>query len=410
MYPLVESFNYNLFDPALVSIEDFIKELENYCSTHKAVEHHFLKNLAGASFGREQTLDMLLRFFVAQYSTSSNNGFNLACLDNLSDLLEEREHLQFLEKQLLIEEMGVYSDEMLVKIESMGISRQSVVDVPHSELFSSLVKSLEQKLRCSYRDFVPESILSIQRDTTEEVHAGGLIGSLAAYYFGSELILPKLYNQLLQGLQNSSDLSKEDARFLVLNSVIVVGDKLNNLRTIVTDVCHTKEDRINMFKYADKVLHTRVKFYDAMRDQCDFRESKQPTKVLYNEQASVWKRNEPICLADFTSNPTIFKMCEEHVKGAELIDIGCGEGYLGRRLVSMGARKLIGVDISNKMIEGARKSSEKSPEEHYIVGDAVELKTTLLAHSAELNLMVSPYYCCSAYCIFVRSNILFILL
>lgn len=376
----------------MVGTDDFVAKLENYCLTHNAVEHHFLQNLAGAAFGKEQTLDILVRFFAAY---SNFNCEFIPAVERLRDLLDKQKHKDILEENLR-EEMGIYDEETIAELESMGISRDSVVNIPHTDLFRELVDDLEQRIRCSYRDFVPENILSIQRDAMKKVSADGKIGQLAALYFGSELIVPKLYGRLLQGLQNSCDISNKDARFLILHIDMDDGHA-KKLREIVVDNCNTIEERISLFKNADMILRARVKFYDAMRVQCDFRESGSSARDFYNKQAKFWRRDKPHVLGDFTSNPAVFDMCREHVKGSTVIDVGCGEGYIGRRLKSMGARKLIGVDVSDKMIEFARDSLEKASEEHYIVGDAVELRKTLLAHSAELNLMVRSGCCLYRY-------------
>ncbi|MBD2800426.1 class I SAM-dependent methyltransferase [Xenorhabdus sp. M] len=53
------------------------------------------------------------------------------------------------------------------------------------------------------------------------------------------------------------------------------------------------------------------------------------------------------------------------VKGKSILDLACGFGYYGRELRKNGASKVIGVDISEKMIEIAREKSR-------INGDDIE--------------------------------------
>ena len=108
-----------------------------------------------------------------------------------------------------------------------------------------------------------------------------------------------------------------------------------------------------------------------------------------------WSRSSPNNLSDFTCRPVVFKMCEELVKGATVLDVGCGEGYVSRNLKSMGAKKIVGVDISEHMIDCANAHGLKSKDEHYIVGDARELKSTLVEASNTTNMMVRlirPYF------------------
>ncbi|SFU89871.1 class I SAM-dependent DNA methyltransferase [Xenorhabdus koppenhoeferi] len=47
------------------------------------------------------------------------------------------------------------------------------------------------------------------------------------------------------------------------------------------------------------------------------------------------------------------------VRGKSILDLACGYGYFGRELRKRGASKVVGVDISEKMIELARTKSEQ---------------------------------------------------
>eukprot|EP00985_Skeletonema_marinoi_P016501 scaffold8893_cov73-Skeletonema_marinoi.AAC.1 len=71
---------------------------------------------------------------------------------------------------------------------------------------------------------------------------------------------------------------------------------------------------------------------------------------MYNKQASNWVRTEPRCLSDFTGRPVVFEMLEDVLKaqhdgsdskGKVVLDIGCGEGYCARKVIEMGASKVI---------------------------------------------------------------------
>ncbi len=54
----------------------------------------------------------------------------------------------------------------------------------------------------------------------------------------------------------------------------------------------------------------------------------------------------------------------------------------------MGAAKIVGIDISTGMIDGAMTHKEKGQNEFFLVGDAAGLKQQLIDQSAECNLMV----------------------
>ncbi|MBI6549783.1 class I SAM-dependent DNA methyltransferase [Xenorhabdus lircayensis] len=55
---------------------------------------------------------------------------------------------------------------------------------------------------------------------------------------------------------------------------------------------------------------------------------------------------------------TIFDMIGD-VSGKSVLDLACGYGYFGRELRHRGASKVIGVDISEKMVELAREKSNQ---------------------------------------------------
>jgi len=73
------------------------------------------------------------------------------------------------------------------------------------------------------------------------------------------------------------------------------------------------------------------------------------------------------------NNPATFKMIGS-IRGKCVLDLSCGEGYNTRTLAKMGAR-VIGVDVSEEMIELARQSErrDKLGIEYYVL-DAANLK------------------------------------
>ncbi len=77
------------------------------------------------------------------------------------------------------------------------------------------------------------------------------------------------------------------------------------------------------------------------------------TGKLYDENASRWQRREPSSLSDFTARPAMFELCDD-VRGLDVIDLGCGEGYCSRELASRGAGSVTGVELSPEMVELAQ--------------------------------------------------------
>jgi SAM-dependent methyltransferase len=90
------------------------------------------------------------------------------------------------------------------------------------------------------------------------------------------------------------------------------------------------------------------------------------SKTMYNKQATSWVRTEPTCLSDFTGRPVVFEMLSTELKSSKseesgnkiVLDVGCGEGYCARKVVELGALRVIGSDISKEMIKSAVDASD----------------------------------------------------
>lgn len=99
------------------------------------------------------------------------------------------------------------------------------------------------------------------------------------------------------------------------------------------------------------------------------------TAAIYDRAADRWRRSEPILLSDFTARPFLTEWCEP-VRGADVLDLGCGEGYVARNLRDRGAATVHGIDVSAKMIERARVQEVESPGDvpiRFDAGDASDL-------------------------------------
>ncbi len=82
----------------------------------------------------------------------------------------------------------------------------------------------------------------------------------------------------------------------------------------------------------------------------------------WNRIASRWAhevRNRKDTYREFFNNPEFFKFIGQ-VGGKRVLDMGCGEGYSTRMLARSGA-KVIGIDISRRMIELARREERRRP-------------------------------------------------
>lgn len=81
-------------------------------------------------------------------------------------------------------------------------------------------------------------------------------------------------------------------------------------------------------------------------------------KEIYDVHADLWVRKEPILLSDYSARPRVLELCGS-VQGLTVLDLGCGEGYVGRQLAKAGARSVQGYDVSGGMISGAQQAATK---------------------------------------------------
>lgn len=77
------------------------------------------------------------------------------------------------------------------------------------------------------------------------------------------------------------------------------------------------------------------------------------TKNLYNKNAEKWERNEPVSLSDYTGRMPVLDLCG-NIKGKDVLDLGCGEGYMARQLIDGEPTSIKGVDLSPEMISRAK--------------------------------------------------------
>lgn len=77
------------------------------------------------------------------------------------------------------------------------------------------------------------------------------------------------------------------------------------------------------------------------------------TEAIYDAHAARWSRTEQILLSDFTARPFVIRELEP-LRGAHVLDLGCGEGYVARLAAQAGAASVFGIDISAEMVKNAR--------------------------------------------------------
>lgn len=94
----------------------------------------------------------------------------------------------------------------------------------------------------------------------------------------------------------------------------------------------------------------------------------------YDLIAKQYKRSKQSPWRTYIEQHTILELLGD-VRGKSVLDLACGEGYYSRIFKRLGARRVVGIDLSSKMIELARASESQSPlGVEYVVGDAIDFE------------------------------------
>jgi ubiquinone/menaquinone biosynthesis C-methylase UbiE len=90
----------------------------------------------------------------------------------------------------------------------------------------------------------------------------------------------------------------------------------------------------------------------------------------YDEIAKQYKRSKQVAWRYYIEQYSLCELAGE-VSRASVLDLACGDGHYTRVFKKMGASRVVGVDISTKMIELATAANKGEPLGiEYLVGDA----------------------------------------
>ena len=90
-------------------------------------------------------------------------------------------------------------------------------------------------------------------------------------------------------------------------------------------------------------------------------DNQQSTRAIYDGASSQWARNKKLLLSDFTARPYVLEMIQP-LSGIHVLDLGCGEGFVARQVRAAGAASVIGIDLSEGMIQQARAEEKRLPQ------------------------------------------------
>lgn len=90
-------------------------------------------------------------------------------------------------------------------------------------------------------------------------------------------------------------------------------------------------------------------------------ERSRSTRDIYDSASANWARQEKLLLSDFTARPFVLERVQP-LAGCRVLDLGCGEGYVARQIQAAGAASVLGVDLSQGMIDQARAEEQRNPQ------------------------------------------------
>lgn len=96
----------------------------------------------------------------------------------------------------------------------------------------------------------------------------------------------------------------------------------------------------------------------------------------YNAIADQYKRSKLTPWRRYIEQYTFFEILGD-ITGKSVLDLACGEGFYSRLLRLRGASRVVGMDVSDKMVELARAAEAERPLDiQYVVGDARTFRPT----------------------------------
>ena len=93
---------------------------------------------------------------------------------------------------------------------------------------------------------------------------------------------------------------------------------------------------------------------------------------MYDSHASKWARTKPTSLSDFTGRPPVIDLCGD-LTDLNVLDFGCGEGYVTRTLLEQPLKSIKSFDISDAMIDSAITQCDDIRAE-FSIGNATDIQ------------------------------------
>lgn len=90
-------------------------------------------------------------------------------------------------------------------------------------------------------------------------------------------------------------------------------------------------------------------------------DARNKNRTEYDSTADAYERweNESLLMQNLCYFSTIDQIKQEGIEGKTFLEVGCGPCPIGQRLALLGAEKIYGLDISQEMIQNARKQLDE---------------------------------------------------
>ena len=233
---------------------DFIQNLCDEALHSTAVNHPYLTAMKLGDF---PDMDVALRDFAFQYSLYSKNftRFVVAVIDNLADT----RHRNILQMNLDEEQGHVHDIDLPPDI------LQSIVGQPHSNLFRRFQEALGINSEYRKTAYQCQSAKLWGKQFLQLCEVNELVG-VGAIGLGTELIVSKIYSQILQGLQNHSTIEPRDYVFFDLHSQC--DDEHAAQFISIAEELAVNEMAREQIEYGTKMaINMRVMFWDKMLER-----------------------------------------------------------------------------------------------------------------------------------------------
>ena len=234
----------------------FIERMSTEALASTAVNHPYLDAFCDGSF---PNIEFALKDFACQYGIYSAQFIRY--LSAVIKNLESEEHQQILQTNVCEEKGDTHDFDLPADILA------SVAGQPHALLFRRFQEALgiDAVYRVTHQEHGPGQEWSrqyLRLCETDQCVAVGAVG------LGTELIVSTIYQKILEGLKNHSQLTLDQRVFFDLHSHCD-DEHAEQLKIIATELAQSPEACEKLTLGVHKAIELRTQFWDAMLERAN---------------------------------------------------------------------------------------------------------------------------------------------